>query len=329
MGKYQCHRPTQVVGAHQWQLPDGRVLRVVGRTMILLAFFLILMQAAPVAPAEVERPPALLNVTARNGELFEAPGGVNEFDIEYVDGAYHWVYARTDSRSYYRTAATLAGLADAEDYALPVGGVPTLYYEGGTWHLWLGYAYNHPKHYTTSDPAGTWTFVDHAMPAHAGDPEMMGKIGNMYYGSYGGQGTWISGILTTHNPYGPWTDTPDVFSEVGRAPWHINGEADTSLVFRDGRLFMFFSGRRTVDHRQVLGVVELDPDTRKAVAAAQIIHKPMEAWENDLGIEVPLPVVMSPRYLEVAGQPRIYYSHFNQYSGTDDSWGYLEIKWLP
>ena len=275
-----------------------------------------------------------LRVITKSAQLFEVTNGINEFDIHYVGGNYHLFYCTSGGAMgdvWHRSAATIAGLSSASDDDLPAGTVPSVYYDSGagTWHMWLGQGSgNSPDHYTASDPGGTWTLQDSAMPSDAGDPDVLGLIDSTYYAVVTTHGTWVSRILTASDLGGPWTDLGDVFSSQGREDWHAAGEADPDLVYVNSKLYMLFAGRHTDSdtaggHRHVISVVEINPSTGKAVGSPQFVWSAAENWERDGGY----PNTFSPRYLD-DGDKRIFYSHFSNFSEGEDGWGYLDVEWV-
>jgi hypothetical protein len=271
-----------------------------------------------------------LDVTGMSGELFTLPNGVNEFDI-YHDGAlYHFFYSETPvwdtGDAWHRESATIAGLASAADDDLPTGGTMSIYYESGTWHLFLGQGVGvSPNHYTTADPAvGPWAYQDNNWPAAAGDPEVGVKIGSTYYGAYAINLTWVSQIVTSSSLGGVWTAQGDIFADVGRLDWHQDGEGDPDLVYHDGQLYILFAGRNvTTDNRVTAGIAPIDTATYRATAQAEPVWASANPWERRYGLNM----IQSPRYLEVGSVLRIFYSHNNLNTGVVDGWGYLDVEW--
>lgn len=278
-----------------------------------------------------------------SGELFSLPHGVNEFDLVYDGGAYHWVYtvyaAGFTATVHYRTAATVEGLEAAADTVIlsAAGGhastaVPTIQHIGSTWHVWAGSTSGGStpvRHYTASAASGPYTLADEVAYGAIGDPNVRYRAADGYWymvvTDTSSDPIWQVAILRSASPSGPWDNMGAPTSIVGRTDFDSIVQADPSIVFIGSKVYMFYAGYDGTVTK--VGCFEINPVTWKATTTGIMLVEATQPWQMPNGAER----VQDPIWVPEDG--RLYYEANAGYAGAwynvSAGWGYLAPERLP
>lgn len=276
-----------------------------------------------------------------SGQLFEVAGGINEFDIIYAEGYYVLVYNTGFTVTKIRRATTIAGLAAASDTTINIAGtVPSILYDGGEYHLWLGAVDGEPntQYYHCATYNGTYVKSAITGPdalfgdAHVRKNPVTGKF-------------YMSGQITDTEPYytiilesttvnGTWTLVGTPFAGTALpAPTGFQ-MADSAISFYDQRAFMFWAGAAVGDYgdysagTQRIFVVELDQTTWTAIGTPYCIKEPAETWEQDNSkVKIFNPVLLDDP--TSPGKEKVFYSHNSNWTAANDGFSYLQIQQPP
>lgn len=239
-----------------------------------------------------------------------------------------WVLGSVQTHtSHYRSASTIAGLADATDTEIVgVGLYPSLQFVEGVWHLWAWDSNSlTTKHYTAESPTGTWT-EQGSLPVNKADIHVRrNPKDGLWYAGYkelaAGGDNRKAGVLRAESPYGPWTDLGYVFDNIGRAAWHASEEADAAIWFYGQRAYLAFAAWDAAQSMQRCAIAELDSDM-KAVAPPLCVVEALESWQTRNNS----PRVFNPVFLEHDGKMRIYYAHNPSGDDVETGWSYAEVR---
>lgn len=301
----------------------------------IVATLLLVGLAASAPPRDVECDCATPPPGAEAVELFSLPHGVNEYDLIYDGGLYHWVYtvygAGFVAEVHYRGAATVEELADATDTVIlsepthESTAVPTIQHYGDTWHVWAGSTSGGEtpvRHYTAAAPEGPYTLADSLPIAAIGDPNVRYRAADgLYYLAVtdASETNWQVRLLAASDPAGPWTDLGAPASGVGRTGFDSVIQADPNIVFIGSRAFMLYAGYDGVITQ--VGGFELDTGTWQALTVGQLLLTATEPWQMVNGAER----VQDPIYLPE--DARIYFEVNAGYAGdwwdVPAGWGYF------
>ncbi|GAB3629057.1 hypothetical protein PTE30175_04246 [Pandoraea terrae] len=263
--------------------------------------------------------------------LFELPDGVNEFELVYSDGDYYFFHhAFNAQRTMVRRASSVAGLANALDaFAMP-GLYPTAIVDNGVWHGWV-WDGARTVHYVAPSWDGPYERTDVVDIPSATDWQVRrNPEDGLYYASYKDINSLTADMARAPSPNGPWERLGPVFASDQRASWHRAEEADAAVFFEKGRVYITFAGwgasRDLASGEQVIGIVELNPITFKAVDEGQILLHPSHDWQLRGGGRK----IFNPVFLAVSDTPpRVYYAVNPSTEGVTAGWGYVDNVTLP
>lgn len=251
---------------------------------------------------------------SKSGELFQLTGGVNEFDLLYVSGAYHLFYTDfINFRVSHRQAATIAGLSSASDDVLVNSEYyPTAYFDGATWHLWTTTVTNTVKHYTAATAGGAYTYQDTWPLSNILDPTVRLGADGKYYGAYATStypGNTI-GVLRATSAGGPWTDLGTIWPSGVPAIGSV-WVGDPFPIFEGGKAYILFAP--WTGNTQRIAITEVNSTTMQATSLPTVLLVPVAAWEkiaaSDGTHDISGGGIFTPCYLDdgINGK-RIYYS---------------------
>lgn len=265
--------------------------------------------------------PELLEDSSHSDNLGNFSTGVNEFSLIYHGGSYHLFYDDLTGTAY-RTASSLAGLAGASATALFSGErYPSAFFDGTTWHVFTNVSNSSKKHYTSSSPGSGYTVADTmpGFPTNANDVDVQfNPQDGQYYCAYKNMGANLPcGVAKSSSLSGPWTDLGLVFTN--RGTWHAQEEADGHCVFVGNRSYVMFAGWDGTTQRP--GIVEVDPDTMKALGPAFCIVEPFEDWHKPVGGRQRL---FNPVWFDDDGEAKVIYA-VNAGSGAA-GWGSIKPR---
>lgn len=308
-------------------------------TIVCTLLAVTVASAAPrvVTSCGCATPPPLSDAEA----LFSLAHGVNEFDLIYDGGLYHWVYTVYAvgfvATTHYRSAATVAGLESAADTIIlsepthASTAVPTIQLIAGTWHVWAGSTTGGAtpvRHYTASTPEGPYTLADSLPITQIGDPNVRYRVvDGLYYLAVtdAALSNWQVRLYQASSPSGPWIDLGAPASVVGRTGFDSVIQADPNIVFIGSRAFMLYAGYD--GNITKVGGFELDTTTWKALTVGQVLVAATEPWQLINGAER----VQDPIYMP---QDDLIYFEVNAgYAGAwwdvPAGWGYIPPpSWL-
>ena len=259
-------------------------------------------------------------------ELFELPNGVNEFDLLRVNGVY---YLASDNKkeTELRSAKTIAGLAKARAFVpVPNGAYPSIQYRHGVWHLWVYFGHRAiTQHFTSSKFEGPYDAAD-TLPLGLADIHVRRSRRGVYYAVYKDvrEGAKLAaGLLTSQSLYGPWKDMGHIFFHA-RATWHAGEEADPALFEYNGKTYLTFAGWDGLDgsNNQKLGIVEVSPQSGKAVGEATILLGATKPWHVRNGQSK----LFNPVFLCDGGRSRLFFAQNVSAPGVPAGWGYIEAE---
>lgn len=303
----------------------------------------ILVRGTPFSPA----PPAgsfvqkMATAAASPTFLWNEPGGINEFDILYENGEFHWFYDDKGS-SVYRHATTIAGLQTATSYRKNNADVrfPTVVYDAaaGLWHLWGLVDYVTVRHFTASTAQGLMTATQ------VGDVGIYDG-GNVLLSRFDmsvrkrPQGGWIAAYVMDANTAYPrkirlmystdlvnWTEYHDFNHPMMFKDPYTYGNLSVLNWKEDSDPCAFYdpAGKLTVLHGgfdgkyQSLGCVTVDETTGYAETNPYQIRKPALPWELLYGQYK----IFNPVYLRKDNLNYLFYSKNTQLGQGPDGWAY-------
>lgn len=259
-------------------------------------------------------------------ELFELPSGINEFDLLQLEGTYYFAYD-DKTTTQLRHAKSIQELATASSYQ-PVqnGRYPSLFYQGGVWHLWLWLDDESATvHFKATNFTGPYVASD-TLPAGLADIHVRKSKSGKYLAAY--KDTWegsqmASGLLTAETLDGPWTNLGYIFTN-GRDAWHAGEEADPAFFDTNGKSYVTFAGWDGINpaENQRIGIVEVNPDTGKAKGKATILLEATEPWQKKNGQKK----LFNPVFLCDKSIQRIFYAQNVSVKGIPAGWGYIESE---
>lgn len=263
---------------------------------------------------------------SQSPELFELPNGVNEFDLLLIDGVYY--FAQDDKiTTQLRSAKSLHDLALATPYMpVPKGRYPTIQYESGIWHLWLWFRDRSvTQHFKSANFAGPYSAGD-SLPTNLADIHVRKAQNGQYFAVYkdlrkGAQ--LAAGLLTAPSLDGPWHDLGHIFAN-GRDAWHAAEEADPAFFDTNGKSYVSFAGWSGTDlsQNQKIGIVEIDPETGKAIGKATILSEAREPWQ----VKNNQRNLFNPVFLCDGFRSRMFFAHNIGAPGTPAGWGFIDAN---
>lgn len=265
----------------------------------------------------------------QSSEIFTLPDGINEFDICKVGSVYYFAHDTLTS-THLRSASSVAGLgADTPYEPVPGGRVPSILFDGTSWHLWVGSGTTAGAfHYTASSFKGVYTLID-AMPPNLGDIHVRKHSNGKYYAVYN-RNMLVDrpcGVMVADSPYGPWTNLGPAFELLGRPGTHSGEEDDPALFDVDGHTYLIFSSWDGLPSGvQRPAICEINPDNGKAISQITNLVTPTLPWHLRNGKAK----LYNAVFLREDDAPdRIYFSQNAQLAGSNSGWGYIEAGTAP
>lgn len=248
--------------------------------------------------------------------LFTLPTGINEFDISYVGGLYHFFYD-DKSQTKHRSATTLKGLYTATDDATIPGRYPAAIYDGTLWHVYVWNGTNNTAHYTSTLVTGPYTVHD-LLPATLNDISITKGNDGYYYAGYTAPSHSI-GYLKSSSLNGPWTDLGYVLSST--LPFYSVSSADPDLFYYNNKRFVIFSGYDGTVQR--ICMVEVD-SLMKQKGNAYTILSPTLPWQHVAPQAKIFNGVFLSNITDAGAKDRLFYSVNGD--GGKAGWGYIQIS---
>jgi hypothetical protein len=256
--------------------------------------------------------------------LFSISSGVMEYDLKYVNNAYHLFYTvHGGTGTKYRTASTVEGLNTASEAVVLAGQVyPGAYYDADSskWHLFAEPGTGSIVHFvSTSAGSGYSSFG--VVTTGKSDPSIFKGKDGYYYMAYKKTSNVHLGVMRSTSLYSGWTDLGDVFTSAQW--WFTDEQSDPNIFYYNYKTYMAFAGWDNLKQR--IGIVELN-SSMKAADSAYVILNPDSSWHQTAGARK----IFDPNFLSVfdstGWHERLYYSVNNSQTGVRAAWGYVGLK---
>lgn len=261
-------------------------------------------------------------------ELFSVPGGINEFEVLFVDGSYYIAfhpYEEPKPRIFRIENLDDFDIATAESADLPAVYYPTLLFVDGEWHLWGWTTGNGIEHWVARNWRGPYQLqgkIDNTIGLR-GDPHVRKSPDGTYILAYKyAQAPYWAGLMTAPSPNGPWTDRGPIFAK--RDDVHAGEEADPAVhFFMDGSIYLTFAAwNGDSQHIQQVAGVELDQNL-KPIGSVRILIKPEQPWQQRNGSrKVFNPIIVEHPH----GQIELFYAHNPSAKNVQTGWGRVRIR---